>query len=118
MSEQIKTATFVRDVTKQNGARGEQRLYLVTPPMVDTSWGDTEVTEYSHVIVSAVDVLFSGPETYIFPANADGSIAAWGELHGSFQGALNHDQALTNAGYALADVVVVAEGTPRKGIEG
>ena len=54
-----------------------------------------------HVIVSAVVAMFSGPETYIFPANDKGEITDWGELDGSFKGDLDHAQALRNAGYEV-----------------
>lgn len=116
MGAEAKTATFIRDVSAQNKARGEQRLYLVSPPMVAAKWDDSETTEYPYVIVSAVDVIFSGPETYIFPATPGGEIADWGELAGSFKGALDHEEALTNAGYTVADVLVVHESAPRKGV--
>ncbi len=112
MADATKTATFLRDVSKQNRARGVQKLYQVTPPMKSQDWNGN-AAEYQYVIVSAVDVMFSGPETYIFPATAGGEIAEWGELEGSFKGALDHEKALHNAGYTVADVLVVPESTPR-----
>ena len=42
-------------------------------------------------IVSSTNVPFSGPETYIFPANEDGTIRSWGELPGSQRGVLDHE---------------------------
>ena len=115
MNEESKRATLLRDVSKQNRARGSQILYKVDPPMVDDHY-DGSRTEYDHVIVSATDVMFSGPETYIFPANPDGTIASWGELDGSFRGALDHEQALTNAGYSITEVLVIAESATRKAV--
>lgn len=115
MSEETKTATFLRDVSEQNHARGVQRLYAVVPPVSVEDQGGV-VTEYDHVIVSAVDVIFTGPETYIFPATPAGEVADWLELEGSFRGALDHEEALTNAGYAIADVLVVNESAPRKAV--
>jgi hypothetical protein len=83
-----KTAKFI---TKLNGFSGEARLYKVTP----------KLEGHSYVAVSATVVLYSGPETYIFPANKKGEIEDWGELKGSCQGGLSHEQALENAGYTI-----------------
>jgi hypothetical protein len=80
---------------------------------VITDWkSDARVFELSEpldghkfVIVSAVDAMFSGPETYIFPAVAKGEdweASDMGELDGSFRGDLNHAEALRNAGYEIA----------------
>jgi hypothetical protein len=57
-------------------------------------------TEY--VVVSAVVATFSGPETYIFPADKDSKVLNWLELNGSFRGALDHAEALKGAGYTIA----------------
>lgn len=54
-----------------------------------------------HVVVSGCHAMFSGPETYIFPADSTGSITDWGELDGSFQGAIDHERALSDAGYTV-----------------
>lgn len=56
---------------------------------------------YEYVIVSAVVVDYSGPETYIFPADSDGKALDMLELPGSYRGDLNHAQALANAGYSV-----------------
>lgn len=45
--------------------------------------------------------MFSGPETYIFPADKTGEIVNWSELDGSFKGGLDHEQALVNAGFEV-----------------
>lgn len=79
-------------------ARGDQRLYLLDPPM-PRAYDEPGGTEY--VVVSAVDAMFSGPETYIFASDPDGRITSFGELAGSFQGALDHVAALANAGYQV-----------------
>lgn len=55
-----------------------------------------------HVVVSAINVPFTGPETYIFEANKNGTITQWGELYGSFRGGLDHEKALRDAGYEVA----------------
>ncbi|MDQ0241245.1 hypothetical protein [Arthrobacter bambusae] len=55
-----------------------------------------------YVIVSAVNALYSGPETYIFGATEDGEVADWLELHGSYRGGLDHAAALSGAGYEVA----------------
>ncbi len=54
-----------------------------------------------YVVVSAADVFYSGPETYIFEADAEGEVTNWSELEGSFKGDLDHVQALWEAGYRV-----------------
>jgi hypothetical protein len=60
----------------------------------------------SLVIVSAVIVPFTGPETYIFPATAESlernEPSSWIEMNGSYRGGLNHAEALRRAGYEVA----------------
>lgn len=86
-------ATLIENLS---GWGGEARLYRVDPPM---SYGDNQQTKY--VVVSAVNVMFSGPETYIFPANSNAKILNWLELPGSFRGGLDHTRALEGAGYSI-----------------
>lgn len=88
-----KTATFIKDL---RGFRGRARLYRLDPPAPDYDGNPRE-----YVVVSAVDAMFSGPETYIFPASAEGEVVDWLEMDGSFQGDLDHERALANAGYTV-----------------
>lgn len=92
MTENIGTAVKVKDLT---GYTGYAALYKVDPPMAGTD----------HVIVSATVAMFSGPETYIFPAeNAESERPSdWGELDGSYRGGLDHAEALAGAGYELKE---------------
>ncbi len=94
------TATYLRDMA---GFRGHASLYRLDPPATVNDWatGSEEIRTTEYVVVSAVDVPFSGPETYIFPANADGEVTDWGEMEGSFRGALDHQRALLDAGYSI-----------------
>jgi len=87
----MRVATKLKSIS---GMKGEAFLYRCDPPMLDY---DNKVHEY--VVVSAAFAAYSGPETYIFPANADGEITDWGEMPGSFQGSYDHNQALRNANY-------------------
>lgn len=84
------TATHIRTLS---GFRGDARLYKLSEPLDGASF----------VIVSAV-VAYSGPETYIFPATEEGEISDYGEMDGSFRGGLDHEMALSMAGYEVADV--------------
>jgi hypothetical protein len=97
-----KTAVLVRKLTD---FRGDARLFRVDPPMpeVETDWdtGTGRVIYHEYVVVSAVVAMFSGPETYIFPATPDGEVVNFLELDGSYRGGLNHETALNNAGYAV-----------------
>lgn len=82
------TAMFVK---KLEGFTGDARLYKVSPPLEGNAY----------VVVSATVAAFSGAETYIFPGNEKGEVVEWGELEGSFRGALDHEKALANAGYMI-----------------
>lgn len=73
------------------GFANDARLYRMEPPL--------EGHEY--VVVSAADVMFTGPETYIFPASKDGRVIDWGEMDGSYRGGLSHEEALRGAGYEI-----------------
>lgn len=97
-----KTATFISTKTSASGA--EQRLYRVYPPAQYNDFGpDEQQTDY--VIVSAVYVPMSGPETYIFAANEEGEVIDWIELSGSFRGDYDHERALKQAGYEVVSGV-------------
>lgn len=84
-------ATFV----KQRNGTGDGRVYRVDPPMAY----EDRTTEY--VWVSATYVPYSGYETYIFPSDKHGNVLSWLELNGSFQGSMDHELALNNAGYTV-----------------
>jgi hypothetical protein len=88
------TATFVRDV---EGFAGTARLWKLSEPV---SYEEGKTTD--RVITSATSVMFTGAETYIFPANAGGVVIDWLEMPGSFRGALNHEAAITRAGWEIA----------------
>ena len=90
-----------KELKKLEGFTGDARLFQVSPPVSYDYDYDTEQNQKSteYVVVSAADVVFSGPETYIFPANEQGEVVDWSELEGSYRGGLDHRQALENAGY-------------------
>jgi hypothetical protein len=83
--------------------RGEAFLFRMEPPL----------ESYDYVVVSAINPkimegmgqfkdLFQ-PETYIFGARPDGTVLAWEELPGSFQGAMDIPRALAQAGYEIRE---------------
>ena len=86
-------ATLIKNLA---GWKGDARLYRVDPPI---QFNEDRKTNY--VVVSAATVMFSGPETYIFPASSEGEILDWLELPGSFRGAMDHARALEGAGYSI-----------------
>lgn len=91
------TATMVDPNPGGDGVfRGDARLYRLSEP-VPCGWDNEGSTD--HVIVSAVVAPYSGPETYIFPASADGKVMDWIEMDGSFQGGLDHAAAIAGAGW-------------------
>ena len=90
----MKKAYFVKDVSDK--FTNKAYLYRLDPPMKDSNGDETE-----YVVTSAARVPFSGPETYIFASDSGGNVSCWGELDGSFQGALDCDKALQDAGYQV-----------------
>ena len=83
-------ATKIKDLpTSKTGAI--QVLFKMEPPL--------EGNEF--VVVSGVSVPYSGPETYIFPADEEGIIIDFGELDGSFRGAIDINEALRGVGYEV-----------------
>lgn len=58
-------------------------------------------TEEGNFIVSSASVVQGEPETYLFPADPDGTIKDWLELDGSFKGDLDHERAIRQAGYEI-----------------
>lgn len=102
----MKTATLL-DTDLPTDTAGVWQHYRLDPPMTYCDCyecslgGGCEVAEY--VIVSAANVPYSGPETYIFSADENGNVTNWSELPGSYRGDLDHENALHRAGYAIAD---------------
>lgn len=91
------------EIKKLDGFTGDARLFELSEPVEFdydyTSQKNKQSTKY--VVVSAADAMFSGPKTYIFPADETGEIVSWSELDGSFKGGLDHEQALSNAGFEV-----------------
>lgn len=80
-----------------------QSLYQLSPPLEAKDWDDNVKDVHEYVVVSAVNAMDTGAETYIFPADSEGKITDWLELDGSFKGALDHAEALANAGYEIKE---------------
>jgi len=76
---------------KLDGWRGDAALYELSQevPFSGIKEGHTK-----YVIVSAVDAMFDGAETYIFPATPDGETICMGEMTGSYRGGYDHKTAL------------------------
>ena len=99
----MKTATLVR---KLKNYRGDARLYRLSEPVPYSGLfrEDNEAAPTTdHVIVSATVVGYGeGPETYIFPAAAEGDQpVSWLEMDGSFKGGLDHEVALRRLGFEV-----------------
>lgn len=93
------TATFIKNW--YNGV-ADQSLYRLDDPVSYKDENDAEQsTEY--VVVSAAIAMFTGPETYIFPADEDGKVLDWGELEGSYRGGLDKKSALEGAGWVVLE---------------
>lgn len=93
-------AKFVRDLHEFTG---QASLYKLSTPIAQTRY--TEVGEeeifHEYVVVSKANVPFSGPETYIFPADKFGEVVNWSELDGSMRGSYSHEDVLREAGYEV-----------------
>ena len=94
-------------IRSMEGWQGDATLYRLSE---EISWGgcyDGDATgETDHVIVSAAVVPYTGPETYIFPADAEGNVMDWSEMHGSYRGGLSHEHALERADWSLQEISV------------
>lgn len=88
----MKTAKLIKKLKTFSGDAG---LYRLSEPM------EYEDKTTNFVVVSATVAMFSGPETYIFPASRAGAVVDWGELDGSTKGTLSHASALRNAGFGI-----------------
>lgn len=53
---------------------------------------------YEHILASAADVPYSGPETYLFVCDQEGEVLDWLELPGSQKGILDVGRVLIDAG--------------------
>lgn len=98
------SATFIKKISSMNG---DARLYKLDPPMtVSKITGDVDVT---YVVVSGIGTsgigtmgfLIQAPETLIFESDSSGKVTNWMDLYGSFQGSIDHEMALNNAGYKV-----------------
>ena len=85
-AERQPRATWLRDLPDHTG---QAALYRLDPPL----------DGHDHVIVSSAVVLLVGPETVVFPADAEGRVLYAKRLLGSSQGTLSHTDALSLAGY-------------------
>jgi hypothetical protein len=99
----MKTATFLRQLKREDN-RINARLYRLSEPMASYTWRNN-AEEHSEYVVVSGSMMFGEdrPETYIFLADESGEITNWIECAGSFQGSIDHVQALSNAGYAIVE---------------
>ena len=89
-------AEFVRDLSGSEEWRGSAHLWKLSRPvryprflMDDESPQSTE-----YVVTSAVHAMFTGNETYAFPADENGKVLDWGELRGSERGTMDHQRVI------------------------
>jgi hypothetical protein len=91
------TAIFVRPLPSW---RSEAHLYKLSEPVVYTNEWDDEQLTTEYVIVSAAHLgIIDEVETYIFPANPDGTAINMSEMEGSCKGTLDHHEAIRRAGW-------------------
>ena len=96
----MKTAKLIKDVSEN--FNGKACLYELSVPIAEYSWDEDEKPNtHKFVICSTAHAIYSGPETYIFPANENGEVVDWGELEGSMRGNYSHEECLESAGYKL-----------------
>jgi hypothetical protein len=98
----MKRATLIKEDLKR--FTGLADLFRVSPPIASeeyNEYGKLTKKKYKYVIVSCTSVPFSGPETYIFPADKTGKILSWLELPGSKHGNFTIDAVLEDLGYTV-----------------
>ena len=86
------------------GYNGKMNLYRLDPPFKYYDYAEGGESSTSYVFVSAAHVKYIGrDETYIFPASGPYATrpSSWGELPGSLNGVLSHEEALRAAGYEV-----------------
>lgn len=88
-----KTATMILYEKHFPKAAGKQALYKCEPP----------IDGHKYVVASSVVAMFSGPETYLFPATAKGEIKEWVELSPSQRGTLSAKKVFKDAGYEVIE---------------
>lgn len=77
--------SFVKDLERWTGSA---KLYRVDPPF---QYRDKD---FNHIVAIGTIVPFSGTETCIFAADAEGEVQEWGALPGSSKGGLDHNEAV------------------------
>jgi hypothetical protein len=89
-------ARFIR---KADGFKEHAELFRLERPKTENG------VRFQFIVVSTVKMTFDTfrPETYIFPADSRGKVVSWGELKGSFQGAMDISKALRDGGYEVVE---------------
>lgn len=82
-----KTATYLWDAL-DGGFRGTAKVYAVCPPIAYDG-GKTTAFMVASATVAVFDV-----ETYLFPSDITGRVLDWCELPGSYQGGMDHAEAV------------------------
>lgn len=90
----METAKLIKE--NLEGFTGQASLYKLSKKV---KYDNNKETSY--VICSSTIAMFTGMETYIFPANKSGEILDYGELEGSQRGTSSHETVLEDAGYKL-----------------
>ena len=96
----------VASLLKENlpGYNGKMNLYRLDPPFKYYDYTADGEASTPYVLVSAAHVKYiERDETYIFPADGPDATrpSSWGELPGSLNGVLSHEEALRAAGYEV-----------------
>jgi hypothetical protein len=90
-------AILVKNILK--GFARHAALYRMEPPL----------DGHGFVIASATSLTPTGPETYLFPADAEGGVVSWAKMDGSYRGGLSHAEAFAGAGYSIELPTQVAD---------
>ena len=90
----MKTAKLIKD--NLEGFVGHAALYKLSNKV---TYDDDKTTRF--VVCSTANVMFTGMETYMFPADKLGKVLDWLELEGSQRGVVSHEDVLNNIGYTI-----------------
>lgn len=97
---------------KEHSFKAGQKAYVyrLDPPLVYSKSELSETGEYGwlptvteHVWVSGNHVPFTGPETYMFPCDSEGTVTDWGELGASQRGFIDPDRVVRETGYEVKE---------------
>ena len=103
----MRKATVVQVYSAADLKRAGQAVLVKLDEPVEYGYDDENTTNYLYVsaaTIAPVVGVYDYPidEVYLFPADRNGDVLDWMELHGSRRGTANIRETLTEAGYDVS----------------